>query len=203
MRTVSASPPSLSFSSFPSVGTVTALTVNLPSFFCLRFPRSSVAHRDRRPPARARHLRLPRGTQRTTRDAHSLWYVPDGPSVHSRSSVLIVGLSYGARNVLSYTRREMQNFLAFRDSPIKPLGRSLAFSLFLSVCVEYLRFPAEFLQGLYGRGREEGQNRSSPPSVVRHLLFEWASVTASWWIPRPQPQTSSSLPPCPSVGAHE
>ena len=39
-------------------------------------------------------------------------------------SVLIVGLSYGARNVLSYTRCMMQNFLAFRDSPIIPLGRS-------------------------------------------------------------------------------
>ena len=30
-------------------------------------------------------------------------------------SVLMVGLSYGARNVLPYTRRLMQNFLAFRD----------------------------------------------------------------------------------------
>ena len=39
-------------------------------------------------------------------------------------SVLIVGLSYGARNVLSYTRGMMQNFLAFRDSPIIPLRRS-------------------------------------------------------------------------------
>ena len=39
-------------------------------------------------------------------------------------SVLIVGLSFGARNVLSYTRRMMQNFLAFRDSPIIPLRRS-------------------------------------------------------------------------------
>ena len=33
-------------------------------------------------------------------------------------SVLIVGQSYGARNVLSYNRCLMQNFLAFRDSPI-------------------------------------------------------------------------------------
>ena len=38
-------------------------------------------------------------------------------------SVLIVGLSYGARNVLSYTRHRMQHFLAFRDSPIIPLRR--------------------------------------------------------------------------------
>ena len=39
-------------------------------------------------------------------------------------SVLIVTLSYGARNVLSYTRHMMQNSLAFRDSPIIPLRRS-------------------------------------------------------------------------------
>ena len=39
-------------------------------------------------------------------------------------SVLIVGQSYGARNVLSYNQCMMQNFLAFRDSPIIPLGRS-------------------------------------------------------------------------------
>ena len=38
-------------------------------------------------------------------------------------SVLIVGLSYGARNVISYTRRLMQNFLACRNSPIIPLRR--------------------------------------------------------------------------------
>ena len=38
-------------------------------------------------------------------------------------SVLIVGLSYGARNVLSYTRGMMQNCIAFRQSyhPIKTL----------------------------------------------------------------------------------
>ena len=35
-----------------------------------------------------------------------------------------VELSYGARNVLSYTGRTMQNFLSFRDSPIIPLRRS-------------------------------------------------------------------------------
>ena len=40
-------------------------------------------------------------------------------------SVLIVGLvCYRARNVLSYTRHIMQNYLAFRDSPIIPLRRS-------------------------------------------------------------------------------
>ena len=38
-------------------------------------------------------------------------------------SVIIVGLSYGARNVLSYTRGMMQNFLEFRDSPLIPLRR--------------------------------------------------------------------------------
>jgi len=42
---------------------------------------------------------------------------PPSPEV----SVLIVGLFYGARNLLSYTRRMMQNFLSFRDSPIIPL----------------------------------------------------------------------------------
>ena len=39
-------------------------------------------------------------------------------------SVLIIGLSYGARNVLSYTGHMMQSFLAFRDSPVIPLRRS-------------------------------------------------------------------------------
>ena len=39
-------------------------------------------------------------------------------------SVLIVGLSYGAKNILSYTRGMMQNFLEFRDNPIIPLRRS-------------------------------------------------------------------------------
>ena len=39
-------------------------------------------------------------------------------------SVLIVGLSYRAMNVLSYTRCMMQNCLAFRDSPIIPLRHS-------------------------------------------------------------------------------
>ena len=39
-------------------------------------------------------------------------------------SVLTIGLSYGAKNVLSYTRRLTSNVLAFRDSPIIPLRRS-------------------------------------------------------------------------------
>ena len=40
-------------------------------------------------------------------------------------SVLIVGLSYGARNVLSYTRPMMHDFIAYRDyCPIIPLRRS-------------------------------------------------------------------------------
>ena len=47
-------------------------------------------------------------------------------------SILTVGLSYGDRNVLSYTRHMMQNFLAFRDSPIIPLRRSPTLSLSLS-----------------------------------------------------------------------
>ena len=44
--------------------------------------------------------------------------------VRSLVRVLIVTLSYGARNVLSFTRSKMTNFLAFRDSPIIPLRRS-------------------------------------------------------------------------------
>ena len=39
-------------------------------------------------------------------------------------SVLIVGLSYEARNVLSYTECKMQKLVAFRYSPIIPLRRS-------------------------------------------------------------------------------
>ena len=44
------------------------------------------------------------------------------------ASILIVGLSYGARNVLSYTRGMMQSFIAFQDSPTIPLRRSTAFA---------------------------------------------------------------------------
>ena len=39
-------------------------------------------------------------------------------------SVFIVGLSQGARNVLPYTKRMMQNFLSFRVCPIIELRRS-------------------------------------------------------------------------------
>ena len=45
--------------------------------------------------------------------------------VNSLVSVLTVGLSYGAMNVLSYTICMMQHFLAFRDNPIIP-GRRFA-----------------------------------------------------------------------------
>ena len=41
-----------------------------------------------------------------------------------KGSVFLVGLSYGARNVLPHTRHMMQNFLALGDSPIIPLRRS-------------------------------------------------------------------------------
>ena len=40
------------------------------------------------------------------------------------ASVLIVGLTYGARNVLSYARCMMQNVPALRDVPIIPLRSS-------------------------------------------------------------------------------
>ena len=40
--------------------------------------------------------------------------------------VFMVGLSYGARNVLSYTRHIRQNVLAIRDTPIIPLRRLTA-----------------------------------------------------------------------------
>ena len=43
----------------------------------------------------------------------------------SLMSVLAVGQSYGAGNVLSYTKRMMQNVLAFRDSSIIPLTEVL------------------------------------------------------------------------------
>ena len=39
-------------------------------------------------------------------------------------SVLMLVLSYGARNVASYTRRILQTLLAFQDSPIDPSRRS-------------------------------------------------------------------------------
>ena len=40
------------------------------------------------------------------------------PLTQQVASVFIVGLSYEARNVLSNTRLLLQNFLAFRDSPV-------------------------------------------------------------------------------------
>ena len=52
-----------------------------------------------------------------------------GHPAHSRAvaspmllivSVLIEGLSHGARDALSYTRRRMQNYFTFRDGPIIP-----------------------------------------------------------------------------------
>ena len=57
--------------------------------------------------------------------ARRLSQLSDRHSVPSRIMIVLIAvLSYGARNVLSYTRHMMQNFLAFRDSPIIPLRRS-------------------------------------------------------------------------------
>ena len=53
-----------------------------------------------------------------------IWTPPRVFFSRSLVSVLIVGLSYGTRNVLSYTRCMMQHFLAFRDSPITLSRRS-------------------------------------------------------------------------------
>ena len=50
-------------------------------------------------------------------------------------SVLILGLSYWARNVLSYTWSMMQNFLAFRDSIV------LDFKAWTWLGVFHLNFP--------------------------------------------------------------
>ena len=63
-------------------------------------------------------------------------------------SVLIVGLSYGARNVISYTRRLMQNFLACRDSPIIPLRR---------------------LPNIAATAKKEGQNKILRPALPSFL----------------------------------
>ena len=52
------------------------------------------------------------------------WALDRSPLELHLVSVLIVGLSYGAGNVLSYNRHMFQEFLAFRDSPIIPLRRS-------------------------------------------------------------------------------
>ena len=49
-------------------------------------------------------------------------------------SVLMVGLSYGASNVLllTYTRCMMKNFLAFRDSPI--ISKTLTSEKIIETC---------------------------------------------------------------------
>ena len=68
---------------------------------------------------------IPRGHASTRRRRRGLLGPgPPLPPPPPLVSVLIVGLSYGARTVLSYTRRMMLNFLAFRDSHIIPLRRS-------------------------------------------------------------------------------
>ena len=54
--------------------------------------------------------------------------------VRSLVRVLIVTLSYGARNVLSFTRSKMTNFLAFRDNPMITLRRSPSLPLLLRLC---------------------------------------------------------------------
>ena len=50
-----------------------------------------------------------------------LLVAPSLPFHDDLVSVLMARVSYGARNVLSYTRHRIQNFLTFRDSPIIPL----------------------------------------------------------------------------------
>ena len=62
--------------------------------------------------------------------------------------VLIVGSSYGARNVLSYARRMMQNFLAFRDYPMTSLRRSPTLSL-------GVHFEPDFIRVQVCRAEEE------------------------------------------------
>ena len=77
-------------------------------------------------------------------------------------SVLIVGLSYGARNVLSYTRRTMQHFLAFRDSLIIPLKRSpqMSWSTFTTNCLD---------------AWESHYDWSFPPSALRTRAYAVAA----------------------------
>ena len=80
-------------------------------------------------------------------------------------SVLVVGLSYGARNVLSYNRRLMQNFLAFIDSPILPLRRSPKITL------HFWRhhFEGREQRSLKGRtGEGEGIKDGRKESCERH-----------------------------------
>ena len=68
-------------------------------------------------------------------------------------------------HVLSYTSRKMQNFLAFRDSPIIPLRRSpFKINLLLG---EYVISPAFLLFSLHVcQGHEK-----SPLSTTSFLLF--------------------------------
>ena len=74
-------------------------------------------------------------------------------SVSLLVSVLIVGLSYGARNVLSYTRRMMQNYLAKLPSIQRQSHHPInTLALYLS---------AKETQKSYGRfGGEHNQQRS-------------------------------------------
>ena len=53
-------------------------------------------------------------------------------------SVFIIGLSYGSRNILSYTRCMRHKFLAFRDSPIIPLRH-----------FEWIMIPGHFLSRIF------------------------------------------------------
>ena len=80
-------------------------------------------------------------------------------------SVLIVGVSYGARNVLFNNRRMVQNFLAFRDSHIIPLRRSpteiICGLLFSPRGERWLRF-------LWGRLPKK--SRLSDASMKLHLI---------------------------------
>ena len=62
-----------------------------------------------------RRGRLQRRKYRTLTGERAIWKI---------ASVFIVGLPYGARNVISCTRHMIQHFLAFRDSPTIPLRRS-------------------------------------------------------------------------------
>ena len=79
-------------------------------------------------------------------------------------SVLIVGLSHGDRNVLSYTRRMMKNVLAFRvpfegDKNSLPL---MAFEIRTQEC--------KFLSNILNFAREsraDGETRAAAQQQVR------------------------------------
>ena len=70
------------------------------------------------------NVMTPEGNCHNTRQSLPTGYVQENELI---LSVFIVGLSYAARNVLSYLIPMMQNFLAFRDSPIIPY-KTLAWS---------------------------------------------------------------------------